>query len=93
MEEKLQGQIDEISRIFKLQQEYKHQLRQATAKERKDKLKRLMAVILENSEAIGEAIYKDFRKPYEEVLVTEIVPLISSIKHSLKNLNNWMKPK
>lgn len=93
MEEKLQGKIDEISRIFKLQQEYKHQLRQATAKERKDKLKRLMAVILENSEAIGEAIYKDFRKPYEEVLVTEIVPLISSIKHSLKNLNNWMKPK
>lgn len=52
-----------------------------------------MAVILDNKEAIGEAIYKDFRKPYEEVLVTEIVPLISSIRHTLKKLNGWMKPK
>ena len=76
MEEKLQGQIDEISRIFKLQQEYKHQLRQATAKERKDKLKRLMAVILENSEAIGEAIYKILGSPTKRCWLLKLYPNI-----------------
>lgn len=93
MEANFQAQLDEINRVFKLQQEYKHQLRQTTARERKDKLKKLMAVILDNSEIIAEAIYKDFRKPNEEVLVTEIVPLISSIRHTLKKLNAWMKAK
>lgn len=93
MEEKLQVQLDEINRIFILQQEYKHQLRQTTARERKEKLEKLMTVILDNGEAIAEAIYKDFRKPKEEVLVTEIVPLVSSIRHTLKKLNSWMKPK
>jgi|GEM_PF-1593083 hypothetical protein len=40
MEEKLQGQLDEINRVFKLQQEYKDKLRQTSVKERKAKLKR-----------------------------------------------------
>ena len=84
---------EEIDRVFDLQMNYKWKLRQSTARDRIKKLKMLNNRILNNKEEIQESIYKDFRKPEEEVLLTEIYPVTSEIKHTIKNLNRWMKSK
>ncbi|WP_139906104.1 aldehyde dehydrogenase family protein [Clostridium thermarum] len=93
MEKSFEEQVNEMKKVFYIQQQYRFVLKQTSAKERIVKLKRLMKVILENSEAIQEAIYKDFRKPHEESLLTEILPVISSIKYTMRKLSKWMKPK
>ena len=92
LDEKFGQQFDEISKVFKTQQEYKFALKKTNAKERIAKLKKLMEVIIESSAEIEESIFKDFRKPKEESLLTEILPVTSSIRHVIKHLNKWMKP-
>ena len=62
-------------------------------KERKEKLHILLNAIIEQSENIEKAIYADFKKPYVETKITEILPLTMEIRHILRNLNKWMKPK
>ncbi len=42
---------------------------------------------------ILKSIYMDFKKPEEEVLLTEIYPVTSEIKHTIKNLHKWMHDK
>lgn len=83
----------EIDRIFAIQMGNKWVLRQSTAKERIDKLKRLNDCIIRHKVEIQNAIYKDFKKPMEEVLLTEIYPVTSEIKHTIRNLHKWMKDK
>jgi len=53
----------------------------------------LKEYIWENKEKIQEAVYNDLRKPPEEVLLTEIYPVVSEIRHVIKNLKKWTKPK
>lgn len=85
----------EINRIFKLQSDPINttRLRTSSYKERVEKIKRLESFILNesNHQIIADALYKDLRKPNEEVITTEITPTLLNIKHVLKNLKNWMK--
>lgn len=85
----------EINRIFKLQSDPINttRLRNSSYKERVEKIKRLESFILNesNHQIIADALYKDLRKPNEEVITTEITPTLLNIKHVLKNLKNWMK--
>ena len=85
----------EINRIFKLQSNPINttRLRTSSYKERVEKIKRLESFILNesNHQIIADALYKDLRKPNEEVITTEITPTLLNIKHVLKNLKNWMK--
>lgn len=83
----------EIDRIFNLQMNNKWKLRETNAKERIMRLNKLKNVILKYKEEIQEAIYKDFKKPNEEVLLTEIYPVTSEIKHTIRKLSGWMKDK
>src|SRR5207247_596006 len=50
-------------------------------------------IILQNEEALYEALYKDLRKSREEVWVTEVGFLIAEINHAVKHLKSWMRPK
>ena len=85
----------EIKRIFDLQSEPTNivRLRNSSYKERIDKIKRLQNFVLSeaNHQIIAEALYKDLRKPNEEVITTEITPILLNTKHVLKNLKQWMK--
>lgn len=83
----------EIDRVFDLQMNNKWKLRETTAKDRIAKLKKLRNYIIKYKEEIQEAMYKDFKKPNEEVLLTEIYPVTSEIKHTIKKLHGWMKDK
>lgn len=85
----------EIKRIFELQSEPANivRLRNSSYKERIEKIKRIQNFVLNeaNHQIIAEALYKDLRKPNEEVITTEITPILLNTKHVLRNLKHWMK--
>ena len=60
---------------------------------RKVTLIRLLYSIEENESRIIEALYKDFKKPEFEAVLTETNYVISDLKHTIKNLKCWSKPK
>jgi coniferyl-aldehyde dehydrogenase len=58
-----------------------------------ENLKKLEKLISDNTEAIAEAIYKDFghRSPIETKLL-EVFSSLSGIRYTLRHLKRWMKP-
>jgi len=60
---------------------------------RKECLIRLLFSIEENEALIIEALYQDFKKPEFEAVLTETNYVISDLKHTIKNLKCWSKPK
>src|SRR6478735_4599046 len=67
-------------------------LRQSTAAERRAKLAKLLAAILERKEAILEAARLDLGKHPTETNLTEVLPLVGELKHAQAHLRRWMKP-
>ncbi|MGD8607279.1 MAG: hypothetical protein PVH21_08300, partial [Myxococcales bacterium] len=57
----------EIERIFKLQKANQYQVAKSTARERKEKLKRLERALLARKQEVRDALYADFRKHPSEV--------------------------
>jgi aldehyde dehydrogenase (NAD+) len=82
-----------INKVFRLQQDNRHEIRHTTPKVRIAKLNKLKTWIHDNRNKIREAVYADFRKPSPEVDVSEIYITLSEIKHAQKHLKKWMKPK
>ena len=60
---------------------------------RKTILQKLLNVIQTSEKEICDAIYKDFKKPEFEAVLTETNYVISELKSSIKNINSWAKPK
>ncbi|MEO8517374.1 MAG: aldehyde dehydrogenase [Flavobacterium sp.] len=61
--------------------------------ERKEVLKKLLKNVIIHEEEILEALYKDFKKPKFESVLSETSYIISDIRNTIKNLNSWTKPK
>lgn len=55
-------------------------------------IKLLNAVIIHENEII-QALYDDFKKPAFEAVLTETSYVILELKHTIKNMKNWAKPK
>jgi aldehyde dehydrogenase (NAD+) len=60
---------------------------------RKEKLQDLLKSIMKHEDKIISSLYEDFKKPKFEAVVTETSYVISDLKHTLKNLNKWARPK
>ena len=60
---------------------------------RKETLTRLLYSIEENETRIIEALYKDFKKPEFEAVLTETNYVIGDLKQTIKNIKCWAKPK
>lgn len=60
---------------------------------RKQQLQILQEAIRKNEQKIIDAMYADFRKPPFESFATEIGFTEIELKHTLKNLKKWAKPK
>ncbi len=84
---------EKISEIFNNIKSNEKELRNATVKERKEKLKSLLDNINKFTSRIEEAIFADFGKPPAEVKLTEIFPLTSELKYVIRNLKAWTEPK
>lgn len=60
---------------------------------RKTSLEKLLKNIQKYENDILEALYKDFKKPALESVLTETNYVISELKATIKNVNKWAKPK
>ncbi len=60
---------------------------------RKQCLIKLLHAIEENENEIAKALYKDYKKSEFEAYLTETFIVISELKHIIKNINKWAKPK
>ncbi|MBU0528933.1 aldehyde dehydrogenase family protein [bacterium] len=83
----------DIDSVFTAQVNNRRNVSQTSTIERIAKLKKIENWIIENKQAIREAIYKDFRKPAVDVDLTEIFTALSEIRHAIKHLKKWVKPK
>ena len=85
--------VEAIDAIYQSQKANEQAVSACTAKERIAKLKKLMAVVLKYKPQIREAMYNDFKKHASEVDLTETLPITTEIKHAIKHLRGWMRPK
>jgi aldehyde dehydrogenase (NAD+) len=60
---------------------------------RKEQLKKLRALIVENDAAIVNALYKDLGKSEFEAFASELGQVLNEIDHTLANLKSWASPK
>ena len=84
---------NEIERIFALQQIRKIELRESTYEQRLAKLQKLKDAVQNNQQKLIDAAYADFKKPEVEVLLGEVMPVVSAVNFAMKNLKKWMKPR
>ena len=82
----------EIDSVFAGQVDNRWNVSQTSVVERIEKLKTLELWIINNKQAIRDAIYNDFRKPVVDVYLTEIFTSLSELKHTIKHLKKWAKP-
>ncbi len=82
-----------IDTVFKLQSAYALKLRTSSIAERKAALKMFLAAIEKYTPQIIEAGKLYFNKPETETMIAEVFPVVQEIKHTLKHLAKWMKPK
>ena len=77
--------------VFNKQKEHQFKLGKTNSRERIKKLNALQRSIQYTyRQAIREALYADFKKPYIETDLTEIYLVNREIKHAKKNLHHWM---
>lgn len=79
-----------MQEIFEAQKNNLIKLKTTSAKERITRLKKFKDAILEERSALQDAIYKDFKKNHTESDLTEILPTISNLNYTIKNLPDWM---
>jgi aldehyde dehydrogenase (NAD+) len=82
----------EIDQVFNSQRSRDNLQQSRLLKTRIEKLTKLRTWIHENREQIQQALFNDFKKPAEEVDLSEIYVVLSEIKHALKHLKAWVKP-
>ncbi|MGB5349340.1 MAG: coniferyl aldehyde dehydrogenase [Polyangiales bacterium] len=89
----IQSVENEAQRVYKLQREAYLRDPYPSLQERKARLDALERILLENTDAIVEAISQDFgHRCAEESKILEIFPVIDGLRHTRKKLRKWMKP-
>jgi coniferyl-aldehyde dehydrogenase len=84
---------NEAQRVFKLQRDAYLRDPYPSLAVRKERLRALERILLDNTDAITDAIRQDFgHRCAEESKILEIFPCVDGIRHSLKNLSKWMRP-
>ena len=79
--------------ILKKQKEQSLLLRQQSIKSRKSQLKELETFLLKNRERIQVAVNSDLKKPFMEVDLSELYPVLGEIRTAIKNLDAWARSK
>ena len=84
-----------IDEVYNEHQKQKHILRRSSIKERKELLKNIRNYLKSDVsvDRLKKAIYADFKKPYAETELTEIIPTIAHLNEVLSKLATWVKPK
>ena len=85
--------LDEIDRLYDLQQRNRTAVASTTAAQRIAKLRRFERALLSRADEIRTAMWEDYRKPASEVDLSEIYPVVSEARHAIRHLRRWMKPR
>ncbi len=81
-----------LQNIFASQQKHQYTIAATTAKERIAKLKKLYNALDSTYRVeIHHALQADFGKNPAETDLNELYPILKEIKHTIKNLSNWMR--
>ncbi len=84
---------NEAQRVFKLQREAYLRHPYPSLDERKEHLRAVERILLENVDAIANAIHQDFgHRCAEESKMLELFTCVDGIRHTLKHVGKWMKP-
>ncbi|HXU26271.1 MAG TPA: aldehyde dehydrogenase family protein [Bacteroidia bacterium] len=84
---------ENISAVFKAQQQNKFELRKTSAAVRIEKLKVLKRAIESFETEIYQALQTDLRKSKFETAITELFFTYAEIDYAIKRLKGWMSPK
>lgn len=82
----------EIDQVFELQKKHQFVVAQTSARERREKLKRLKEALFRYQQDFRDAMYADFRKHQVEVDLTELFTTKDEINFAIRNLSRWMEP-
>lgn len=82
----------DFTRIWERQKARSLKLRTEPLKVRVERLRKLEAWLHANRERIKNAVHKDFHKPPLEVDTTEIYPVLTELRHTLKHIEEWTRP-
>lgn len=82
----------DIALAFEKQKKRSLELRKEPWQKRLRKLKELKKFILKNQNRITAALHSDLRKPHLEGMISEVYPVVSSIRHTVRNLSEWIEP-
>ncbi len=83
----------QFSRVFERLKARSLALRSEPLKARIERLKRLEKWLYANRERIKKAVHSDFSKPLLEVDTSELYPVLVELRHTLKHLEQWARPK
>ena len=84
---------NEAQRIFALQRQAYLRHPYPSLEERRENLTKLERILVDNVDAIADAINKDFgHRCAEESKMLEIFTSVDGIRHTRKKLKKWMKP-
>lgn len=88
------SQENRIDEVFAKQTQASRSDSYPSLQVRLDNLEKLSQLIINNQDAICEAVNKDFgNRCAQETRLLEITGLVSAISYSKKRLKKWMKPK
>jgi len=82
---------EDILRIFEKQKQRRWEISQSSAPQRIERLQRLYDNLESRREQLYTAINNDFHKHRAETELTEMVPTLLEIKHTIKHLSRWMR--
>jgi aldehyde dehydrogenase (NAD+) len=85
-------QLLSVPSLFAKQKLKALSLRNGLLKERKKLLVAFERFLLANRERICKAVHADFKKPFTEVDISEIYPVVSEIRHTVSHLSEWAAP-
>jgi aldehyde dehydrogenase (NAD+) len=79
--------------IFRSQKETSLAFRTQSIQDRKARLQKIEKWLLANRKAIVEAVQADFYRPESEIEISEVMPVLSEVRHALADLDRWHRPK
>ncbi|HZR81299.1 MAG TPA: coniferyl aldehyde dehydrogenase [Candidatus Binatia bacterium] len=84
---------NDAERIFALQRAAYLAHPYPSLEERRDALRKLDRLLVENADAIAQAINADFgHRSYEETMMAEVLGTVDGIRDTQKRLKKWMRP-
>ncbi len=85
--------LSRFQQVFNSQRQQSRRNPFPSLEERLDRLSKLESILVDNQDAIADAISADFgNRASQETRMLEIFGLISGITYSKKRLKKWMKP-